>query len=177
MKHQLSKNLKHLALASALLFSSAYLQATELQKAEASLTTPSLKLESLKGEELDLKNQEGKVVLVQFWATYCTPCRAEMPSMNNLITKLKENKTPFKIIAVNMGETKEEVQKFVDEVKPEFDILLDTKGENLQAWNVFAAPSNFLIDTKGKIRYTLYGEVEWDSDKIIKIIEGLAKES
>ena len=64
--------------------------------------------------ENHLKDEEGKIVLVQFWATYCTPCRVEMPSMNNLIKKLEEDKVPFKIIAVNMGETKEEVQKFVD---------------------------------------------------------------
>jgi len=151
-------------------------QATELKKVEGDTTTPSLELESLKGEVLNLKDQEGKVVLVQFWATYCTPCRVEMPSMNNLIKKLEESKTPFKIIAVNMGETKEEVQKFVDEVKPKFTILMDSKGENVQAWNVFAAPSNFVIDTKGKIRYTLYGGVEWDSEEIVKVIQTLAAE-
>ena len=168
--------IKSLALASLMLVASNTLQAAELKKVEGEVTTPALKLESLKGETIDLKELTGKVVLVQFWATYCTPCRVEMPSMNKLIKKLEESKTPFKTIAVNMGETKKEVQKFVDEVKPEFTILLDPKGENVQAWNVFAAPSNFVIDTKGKIRYTLYGGVEWDSEEIIKAIQDLAKE-
>jgi len=171
-----NKTLKSLILSTIILFTNNALQAAELKKVEGDATTPALKLETLKGEMLDLKEEEGKVVLVQFWATYCTPCRVEMPSMNNLIKKLEESKTPFKIIAVNMGETKEEVQKFVDEVKPEFTILMDSKGENVQAWNVFAAPSNFVIDTKGKIRYTLYGGVEWDSEEITKVIQELAKE-
>ena len=152
------------------------LQAAELKKVEAELTTPALKLETLEGKSLDLKDESGKIVLVQFWATYCTPCRVEMPSMNKLIKKLEADKVPFKILAVNMGETKAEVQKFVDEVKPEFTILMDSKGENVQAWNVFAAPSNFVIDTKGKIRYTLYGGVEWDSEEITKVIKDLANE-
>ena len=173
MKNQI---IKSLLLSAVMLLTSHALQAAELKEVEGDAITPALKLESLKGEILDLKDQTGKVVLVQFWATYCTPCRVEMPSMNNLIKKLEESKTPFKIIAVNMGETKEEVQKFVDEVKPEFTILMDSKGENVQAWNVFAAPSNFLIDTKGKIRYTLYGGVEWDSEDITKAIQELAKE-
>ena len=173
MKYQL---IKRLLLSAVLLFTNNTLQAAELKKVEGDTTTPALKLESLKGEMLDLKDQAGKVVLVQFWATYCTPCRIEMPSMNNLIKKLEASKTPFKIIAVNMGESKKDVQKFVDEVKPEFTILMDSKGEHVQAWNVFAAPSNFLIDTKGKIRYTLYGGVEWDAEEITKVIQALALE-
>lgn len=152
------------------------LSGLELKKPDDGLTTPELKLESLKGKHFDLKEYKDHVVLVQFWATYCTPCRKEMPSMNNLAKKLEELKVPFKILAVNMGETKEEVQNFVDEVKPEFSILLDPKGENTQAWNVFAAPSNFVVDGKGKIRYTLFGEVEWDSDAIVDAIKELATE-
>ena len=153
------------------------INAAELQKVENEMVTPPLKLESLKGKAFDLKDYSGKVVLVQFWATYCTPCRTEMPSMNNLIKKLEEAKVPFEILAVNMGETKAEVQTFVDEVKPEFTILMDEKGENVQAWNVFAAPSNFLIGPKGKVRYTLYGGFEWDADEITKTISELAGES
>lgn len=149
--------------------------AAELTKTDGEGITPALKLESLKGKTLDLADYKGKVVLVQFWATYCTPCRVEMPSMNKLIKKLKEENVKFEILAVNMGETKAEIQKFVDQVKPEFTILLG-QGDNMQAWNVFAAPSNFLIGPKGKIRYTLYGGVEWDSEEIIKAIKGLSDE-
>jgi len=151
-----------------------FTQAAELKEVATDMTTPALKLETLKGDQLDLKDFEGKVVLVQFWATYCTPCRKEMPSMNNLIKKLEASETPFKILAVNMGESKEEVEKFVDVVKPEFTIMMDSKGENVQAWNVFAAPSNFVIDPKGKIRYTLFGGVDWDSDEMVEKLKALA---
>ena len=151
------------------------LQAAELKQLEKPVTPPPLKLESLKGDTIDLKDYQGKVVLVQFWATYCTPCRLEMPSMNKLMKKLEEQKIPFVILAVNMGETKDEINKFVNVVKPDFTILLDPNGENVQAWNVFAAPSNFLIGPDGKIHATLYGGVDWDSEEIVKAIQDLAK--
>ena len=154
------------------------INAAELKKADESLETPILKLESLKGKSFDLSEFKDKIVLVQFWATYCTSCRVEMPSMNTLRKELEAAKVPFEILAVNMGETKAEVQKFVDEVKPEFPVLLaPATGEDMQRWNVFAAPSNFVIDTKGKIRYTLYGGVEWDSAEITKTIKDLAAEA
>ena len=135
--------------------------------------TPALKLPDLQGRMHDLSDYKGQVVLVQFWATYCTPCRKEMPSMNKLIKKMGD--VPFKILAVDMGETHDEVTHFVKQVKPEFTILMDETGEAIGAWRVFAAPSNFIIDPRGKIRYTLFGGVEWDSDKLVKQLKALAE--
>ena len=66
--------------------------------------TPALQLKDLQGKAHDLNDYKGQVVLVQFWATYCGPCRKEMPSMNKLIKKMGD--VPFKILAVDMGETK-----------------------------------------------------------------------
>ena len=134
--------------------------------------TPALHLKDLQGKTHDLNDYKGQVVLVQFWATYCGPCRKEMPSMNKLMKKMAG--VPFKILAVDMGETKEEITRFVDEVKPEFTILLDSTGEAISSWNVFAAPSNFIIDPQGNIHYTLFGGVEWDSSEMIATLKSLA---
>lgn len=149
----------------------------EFKKMDKAIDPPALKLKNLNDEQIDLLDYKGKVVLVQFWATYCSPCRTEMPSMNNLMHKLKEAKIPFEILAVDMGESKVDVQKFVDEVKPEFTMLMVEKDEEIEDWNVFATPTNFLIDPKGKIRYTLYGEFEWDSENAVKTITDLFNES
>jgi len=148
--------------------------AAEFKQVEKPIDPPALVLENLKGEKIDLADYKGKVVLVQFWATYCSPCRTEMPSMNKLMKKLKDAEVPFKILAVDMGESKAEVEKFVEEVKPEFTMLLVKKDEEIEPWNVFATPTNFLINPEGKIQYTLYGEFEWDSDEAVKIITELA---
>ena len=132
--------------------------------------TPPLALNTLQGEAVNLEDYRGQLVMVQFWATYCTPCRVEMPSMNRLQKVMGEN---FKILAVDMGEAAAEVQQFVDEVKPEFTILMDEDGEALAAWKVFAAPATFIIDPAGKIRYTLFGATEWDSEETVVQLKAL----
>jgi len=157
----------------ALLVFSGQLFATELKPFTADIKTPALVLQDLQGKTHNIEDYKGQIVLLQFWATYCGPCRKEMPSMNILMKKMGD--TPFKILAVDMGETKEEVEQFVSEVKPEFTILMDEEGKSIADWRVFAAPSNFIIGPKGKIRYTLFGGVEWDSDELIENLKTLAK--
>jgi peroxiredoxin len=145
--------------------------AANLKPAPAGTASPDLVLTDLNGKTHDLKDYRGQIVLVQFWATYCGPCRKEMPSMNKMMKKMGD--VPFKILAVDMGETKDEVTAFVDEVKPEFTILMDEDGKSIQDWKVFAAPSNFIIGPDGKIKYTLFGGVDWDSDELINKLKAL----
>lgn len=163
---------KRITLMLLLVVMSTGLQASNLKPYTAKSATPPLKLQDLQGAIHNLDDYKGKVVLLQFWATYCTPCRKEMPSMNKMIKKMGD--VPFKILAVDMGETKAEVEKFVSEVKPEFTILMDESGKSIADWRVFAAPSNFIIDPQGNIRYTLFGGVEWDSDELISQLKALA---
>ncbi len=152
---------------------SGLLQAANLKPVEGKIAAPLLLLQDLQGKTHNLKDYKGQVVLVQFWATYCSPCRHEMPSMNRMVKKMGD--VPFKILAVDMGETKAEVKQFVDEVKPEFTILMDEDGKTIGDWRVFAAPSNFIIDPEGNIRYTLFGGVEWDSDELIEKLKAVGE--
>lgn len=153
-------------------FSNLSLAAATLKPVENEVASPALILKDLDGKTHDLKDYEGHVVLVQFWATYCAPCRKEMPSMNKMQKKMGD--IPFKILAVDMGETKAEVDQFVSEVKPEFTILIDEDGKSIGDWSVFAAPSNFIIGPDGKIKYTLFGGVEWDDDALVDKLKALA---
>lgn len=151
--------MKSLLLACLLMFA-ATTWAQEL-KPFAGGATPPLQLKDLGGTTHDLKNYRGQVVMVQFWATYCPPCLKEMPSMTRLKAKLAGK--PFAILAVNMGETEKEVREFLGKVKADFTILMDNDGKALAAWKVFVAPSTFLIDPQGKIRYVMQGGAEWDA--------------
>ncbi len=151
---------------------SGLLQAANLKPVEGKVMAPSLELKDLQGKTHNLSDYKGQVVLVQFWATYCGPCRQEMPSMNKMKDKMGD--VPFKILAVDMGETEAEVKQFVSEVKPEFTILMDEEGKSIGDWRVFAAPSNFIIGPEGNIRYTLFGGVEWDSNELIEKIKAVA---
>jgi thiol-disulfide isomerase/thioredoxin len=112
------------------------------------------------------------VVLVNFWAAWCPPCVREMPSLQRLQDKLKDK--PFTILAVNMAETEAEVRDFLaHKVKVDFTILMDRDGQALKVWKVFVFPTSFVLGPDGKIKYGLYGELEWDKDDAVKIIEGL----
>jgi thiol-disulfide isomerase/thioredoxin len=150
--------------------------ATELKPYQGNLKNQTLNLQDLNGETHTLEQYKGSVVLVQFWATYCAPCIKEMPSMNKLQKRLSKAGVDFKILAINMAESKNEVHAFVKKIKPEFSILLDESGKYIQQWNVFAAPSNFLIGKNGQIQYTLFGGVEWDSQIIVDKITQLSKQ-
>jgi len=165
--------IKRLLVTVILISMSGILQAANLKAVDGKVAAPSLVLQDLQGKQHDLKDYKGKVVLVQFWATYCAPCRKEMPSMNKMIKAMGD--VPFKILAVDMGETKEEVEQFVSEVKPKFTVLMDEDGKSIADWRVFAAPSNFIIDPQGNIRYTLFGGVEWDSAELIEKLKAVGQ--
>jgi thiol-disulfide isomerase/thioredoxin len=140
-------------------------------KPYAATGTPPLKLKDLQGKAHDLSAYRGQVVMVQFWATYCAPCIKEMPSMQRMQAKLAGK--PFKILAVNMGESEAEVGAFLKRVNVDFTILMDAEGEALAAWKVFVAPSTFIVDPEGRIRYTLQGGAEWDAPEYVDRVTAL----
>ncbi len=137
--------------------------------------TPPLALTDINGKRHDLKDYAGKVVMVQFWATYCAPCIKEMPSVERLKAHLSGK--PFAILAVNMGEGESEVRDFLKKLKVDFTILMDGDAQAIGDWKVFVAPSTFIIDTQGKIRYTLQGGAEWDAPDLMQAILALTRES
>jgi len=143
----------------------------ELKVYQGDLTSPQIQLPDMRGQPHSLADYRGNIVLVQFWATYCTPCRTEMPTMNRLIEKMRGK--AFRIVTVNMAESKDQVQQFLDEVPVDFPVLLDSDGSTLSQWKVFAAPANFILDKNGKIIYTLYGAIEWDSEDMVEKLSAL----
>ena len=135
---------------------------------------PPLKLTDLDGKVHDLADYKGKVVLVNFWASWCPPCVKEMPSMQRLRERMTGK--PFVILGVNLAEPEQEVRDFLaTKVKVDFPILMDRDGAALKAWKVFVFPTSFVVGPDGAIRYGLYGEFEWDTDKTIRVMEALLK--
>lgn len=149
-------------------------QANELKPIAPLVPFSTLTLKDLNGKTHSLTDYKGKVVLVNFWATWCPPCRSEMPS----IQRLKEHMAgkPFVILAVDMAETEAEIRDFLREMsasKIDFTILMDKDGKSIKTWNVSVFPTSFIIDAEGQLRYALLGATEWDGYEPVHAIEGL----
>jgi cytochrome c biogenesis protein CcmG, thiol:disulfide interchange protein DsbE len=137
--------------------------AVELKPWEGGATPP-LALEDLAGRTHDLSEMRGRVVLVNFWATWCEPCRAEMPSIDRLRNSLKGK--PFEVFAVNMAEPLSRIEKFTAAMPLGFPLLRDRDGSVGKSWKAKLLPASYLIGRDGRIHYVAYGELDWSSDAV-----------
>ena len=117
---------------------------------------------------------KGKVVLLNFWATWCPPCRKEVPSMVKLYNQFKGK--GFEIVAVSVDRSRDDVVKFVKEQNMTFTVLHDVDSTTAQGYGVFRYPETFIIDRNGKIRQHLNGAVEWMEPEFTDYIEKLLAE-
>ncbi len=141
----------------------------------AAAAPPALRLPRLGGGEVDLASFKGRVVLVNFWASWCPPCVHEMPSMERLRRRLAER--PFTILAVNMAEDGNTIRRFLDhKVQVDFTILMDRDGQALRRWKVFAFPTSYVVDKQGRLRYGLFGAIDWEREDVVAAIEALLAE-
>ncbi|MCA1977764.1 MAG: TlpA family protein disulfide reductase [Thiobacillus sp.] len=136
---------------------------------------PELRAPDLAGANKTLADYNGKVVLLNFWATWCPPCRREMPSLERLREKMAGR--PLEIVAIDSAEPLEDVRGFLATLKLEFTVLLDPEGENTRRWKVYALPTSFLLDSGGRIRYVLKGGAEWDEGEFLRAVESLLAEA
>jgi thiol-disulfide isomerase/thioredoxin len=125
---------------------------------------PPLALRDLAGKEHKLGDYRGKVVVLNFWATWCEPCREEMPSMQRLQDKLAGR--PFAILAVNFGEGAPRIKEFLGKLPVRFAILLDRDISVSGAWKVKVLPTTLVIDARQRVRYSVIGDLEWDSPAV-----------
>jgi len=134
---------------------------------------PDYTLIDLDGKRHQLSALRGQVVLVNFWATWCPPCRRELPSMQRLAEALANE--AFVMHAVDTGEDEETILPFVFStgVTLRFPILLDPRSEVLRAWPVVALPTSFVIDVEGRIVYRAVGGREWDDPALVRQIRAL----
>ncbi len=112
-------------------------------------TAPDFELESLSGERICLSQLKGTPVLINFWVTWCAPCKIEMPTIQS---RYEESQPDLIVLAVNFDETKEEVQPYIQELGLTFKVLLDHGGEVQRLYRIRGCPSTYLVDRDGLVQ-------------------------
>ncbi|AMV72583.1 apocytochrome c disulfide reductase lipoprotein ResA [Desulfuromonas sp. DDH964] len=133
---------------------------------------PDFTLKDVKGRSYTLSELRGKVVLVNFWATWCPPCRAEMPSMEKLSAMLSND--DFVLLAINAEEDALDiVQEYLQESPHSFPVLLDGETAVQQQYGVYAFPETFIIRRDGIIADHVIGAIDWTGPKVLNLIKFL----
>jgi peroxiredoxin len=145
-------------------------QAQPLKESKANAAAP-LELQDVDGKLHRLADYRGKVVLVNFWATWCVPCREEMPSMQALRDSLQGR--PFEVLAVNVGEGARAARGFGEKMALRFPLLLDADTTTTRAWGARVLPANFVVDPDGRIRYSHLGALDWAREDVKAQLERL----
>lgn len=141
----------------------------KVSKGEAA---PDFTLKNMQGEEVTLSDLRGKVVLVNFWATWCPPCRQEMPSMEELYQHLKSQ--DFEMLAINVEENgPEAVDKFLKDKSHSFPILFDPQSQVQRLYNVTKYPETFVVDRNGIVVEHVMGAIDWMQPDVVEYLKNL----
>ncbi|MES9856945.1 MAG: TlpA disulfide reductase family protein [Sedimenticola sp.] len=132
---------------------------------------PPFSLLEMSGEKIDLSSYRGKVLVVNFWATWCGPCREEMPSLGRAAKWLE--RFNGQLISINTGEKRERVARYLDKAPVTFPVLLDQNAATAADWGVYSYPTTFVIDPEGRISYLAMGRREWDDPMLLVPIRAL----
>lgn len=135
------------------------------------LKAPSFTLKNLNGTEVKLEDHRGKIVFLNFWTTWCRPCREEMRSMEKLYTEFKNR--DFTILAVDFQEDSETVKAFRKDFNLNFPILLDSDGKVGLMYGVRGIPATYLIDREGYVLGRALGPRDWASKEVFELIDHL----
>ena len=128
-------------------------------------------LPDMDGEQHKLSDFRGKTVIVNFWATWCPPCRAELPSMNRAWAKIKDDNVVM--IAINVGEDEDTIFSFMGDYPIDFLMLMDQNSQVTESWPVKGLPTTYVIDPKGRLYYRVIGSREWDADNLLDQVRAL----
>jgi peroxiredoxin len=135
---------------------------------------PDFTLKSLDGGNLRLEEYRGQVVLINFWASWCGPCRQEMPLLDRLHHRYED--TGFAVLGINVEGDSDSAQEIVDKTKVTFPILIDDGQKVSELYSLEAMPSTVVVDRDGVIRYIHLGYKPGDEAKYVEVVKALIRE-
>ncbi len=145
-----------------------------LPPVEKPFVAPDFTLASESGKTYHLADFRGKVVLINFWATWCPPCRREMPSMNRMWQKIKGK--GVEVLAVNVGEDADTIFEFLGAYPVNFPLLMDHDGSVVKKYPVTGLPTSYIVNPQGKVVYRAVGGREWDEPALYNQLLQLRKQ-
>ena len=140
----------------------------------AGAPAPDFALKSATGENLRLSEYRGDVVMINFWATWCGPCRQEMPLLDELYSRYQ--RVGFNLLGVNIDDDAGRAMQMVDDLDVSFPVLFDTQKEVSKLYDVQAMPVTVLVDREGRIRHVHHGYKPGYEDKYLDQIRALLRE-
>jgi peroxiredoxin len=141
---------------------------------EQGYLAPDFALPSLDGQTVRLSDLRGKAVLLNFWATWCSPCRQEMPTIEKVYQDSKSRGLAILAVSLDAG-SKSVVKSFMQELKLEFPVLLDPEMEVLRIYRMVGIPASFLIDKQGIIRHREVGYRNWTDPESRRLLEAILR--
>ena len=118
-----------------------------------------------------LQDYRGRVVVLNFWATWCPPCVEEIPSLGRLQRTFSQD--DLVVLSIDIGESREDVEAFLQKIPADFPVLLDPEGTTVKQWKIIAFPTTFIIDRNGIIKLAYFGGLEWDRPDVIQQLRQL----
>jgi peroxiredoxin len=134
---------------------------------------PDFDLKDPDGKPVRLLDFRGKPLIVNFWATWCPPCREEMPSMQRAHAAV--SKEGIGVVAINVGEDADTVAQFLASAQVQFPLPLDETSKVVMSYPVRGLPTTFVVDSDGRLAYVATGEREWDDPALLNLVRALKK--
>ncbi len=152
--------------------SSLYKKIGIIQSSKNDLKAPDFCLEALNGKKVQLRGLKGNVILLNFWSTWCGPCKEEMPSMEALYQHYKEGDVVLLTVSVDEG-SPEPTRKFIQKNGYHFPVLFDPAGKTLDLFGIDRIPATLVIDKKGRILGRAIGPRNWNQPEVFSFIDQL----
>ena len=132
---------------------------------------PALQLSDMDGALYNLADDKGEVVFVHFWASWCGPCRKELPALQRMAAIMETE--GLRIVVINTAEDEDTVFSFLGSLAPDLRPLMDRDGQATEAWEPRGLPATYLVDRKGMVRYQALGGRDWDKEVYLNFLRGL----
>lgn len=146
-----------------------------VSKAIEGLTAPEITVNDLSGKGLRLSDLRGSVVFINFWASWCQPCREEMPSLQGLYNTFKDNGR-FRMVTILYRDDPDKALSYLRENNLDLPLWIDSNGMASSAYGLTGVPETFVIDKKGILRKKVIGPADWSSQEALSLISELIRE-